>query len=160
MRRAPCVRIVSSSANSGWLADAVSASFGLSETYDYYLERHNRDSLDGQGGTMTAVVRYGQSLNSAFWNPSLGLMLFGDGLPFARALHVVGHELTHAVTTNSADLVYQNQSGALNEAFSDIFGEMVEARTKGTPDWLKGGSDLGITIQRLRKTFGHHLYFE
>ena len=60
---------------------------------------------------------------------------------------MVGLELTHAVTTSSVDLVYQDQSGALNEAFSDIFGEMVEARTKGTPDWLKGGPDLGITIQ-------------
>ena len=135
------------SATSGWLADAVSATFGLSETYDYFLERHGRDSLDGAGGTITAVVRYAQNYQNALWNPGVQLMLFGDGLPFARALDVVGHELTHGVTTNSADLVYQGQSGALNEAFSDIFGEMVEARTKGTPDWLKGGPDLGLTIQ-------------
>jgi len=141
------LQVTSNNANSGWLADAVSASFGLSETYDYYLERHNRDSLDGQGGTMTAVVRFGQNIQNAFWIPSLRLMVFGDGLPFARALDVVGHEFTHGVTTNSADLVSRNQSGALNEAFSDIFGEMVEARTKGTPDWLKGGPDLGITLQ-------------
>ena len=63
---------------------------------------------------------------------------FGDGLPFAGALDVVGHELTHAVIQYSANLIYQNQPGALNESFSDIFGEMVEARTTGRPDWLIG----------------------
>jgi Zn-dependent metalloprotease len=139
--------VTSSKATSGWLPDAVSAAFGLSETYDYYLSRHNRNSLDGQGGAISAVVRYGQNAENAFYLQDNQIMFFGDARPYAGALDVVGHELTHGVTDTTANLVYKNQSGALNEAFSDIFGEMVEARTKGMPDWLKGGPDLGITIQ-------------
>jgi len=139
--------VTSNSATSGWLTDAVSAAFGFSETYDYYLSRHNRNSLDGQGGTITAVVRLGQNFRNAFFTSDGNMMYFGDGLPFARALDIVAHELTHGVTSETAGLVYLNQSGALSESFSDIFGEMVEARTKGSPDWLKGGSDLGVTIQ-------------
>ena len=139
--------VTSSNATFGWLPDAVSAAFGFSETYDYYLNRHNRNSLDGQGGTIAAVVRLGQNYENASYDPSSQIMYFGDALPFAGALDVVAHELTHGVTDTTANLVYLNQSGALNEAFSDIFGEMVEARTKGTPDWLKGGPDLGVTIQ-------------
>jgi hypothetical protein len=122
----------------------VSASFGLSETYDYYLERHGRDSLDGRGGTMLGIVRFRRNFQNAFWNGTA--MVFGDGQPYAGAADVVAHELTHGVTQFSANLIYQNQSGALNEAFSDIFGEMVEARTNGGPDWLKGG-ELGPPLQ-------------
>lgn len=65
-------------------------------------------------------------------------MLFGTVQPYAGALDVVGHELTHGLTENSANLVYENQSGALNESFSDIFGEMVEAHVDGQPDWKMG----------------------
>lgn len=142
-------QVTSQNPNSFWLPDAVSASFGLSETYDYFRERHQRDSLDGKGGTMTASVRFAQDIRNAFWHSSIQIMIFGDGLPYAGALDMVAHELTHGVTNHSANLEYQNQSGALNEAFSDIFGEMVEARTKGFPDWLTG-SDLGEPLRNMR----------
>ena len=129
--------IWSSSPTSGWLPDAVSASYNLSQAYDYYRERHNRSSFDGQGATIPAIVRIGgESRYNAFWNGSV--LGFGDGLPFAGALDVVGHELTHAVIQYSANLIYQNQPGALNESFADIFGEMIEARTAGRTDWLVG----------------------
>ena len=65
-------------------------------------------------------------------------MIFGDGQRYAGSLDTVGHELTHGVTGNASKLIYQNQSGALNEALSDIFGEAVEARTLGQTDWLIG----------------------
>ncbi|NJL59420.1 MAG: M4 family metallopeptidase [Desulfobacteraceae bacterium] len=74
------------------------------------------------------------------------MMYFGDGQPFAGALDVVAHELTHGITSYTANLVYQDQSGALNEAFSDIFGEAVEARTTGKADW-KMGTNLSDTIR-------------
>jgi Zn-dependent metalloprotease len=134
----PLVDVTSNSATSAWLADAVSAMYGFSQTYDYYLERHERNSLNGQGGQILAAVRLGVNFDNAFFNPGLQMMFFGDGKPYAGALDVVAHELTHGVINNSADLVYQDQSGALNEAFADIFGEMVEARTNGQPDWLQG----------------------
>jgi bacillolysin len=133
----PLVDITSSSATSGWLVDGVSAMYGFSETYDYYLERHDRNSLDGQGGQILAAVRLGQNFQNAFFSPGLQTMFFGDAR-YAGALDVVAHELTHGVINNSADLVYQDQSGALNESFADIFGEMVEARTNGRPDWVNG----------------------
>ena len=128
----------SRSSTSGWLPDAVSASYNLSQAYDYYLERHNWNSFDDQGTSIQAMVRLGRNYVNASYIPDLNLMLFGDALPFAGALDVVGHELTHGVIYHSANLVYRDQPGALNESFSDIFGEMVEARTTGRPDWLIG----------------------
>jgi len=144
----PLIDITSNSATSTWLADGVSALFGTSETYDYYLERHERNSLDDQGGQILAAVRLGLNFENAFFNPGLQMMFFGDAQPFAGALDVVAHELTHGVINNSADLVYQNQSGALNESFADIFGEMVEARTNGQPDWVVG-AQLGQPVRSL-----------
>ena len=131
--------------NSGWLPDAVSAAYNLSEVYDYYLERHKRNSFDGQGASITAIVRLGQDFNNAFWHSGLNLLAFGDARPYAGALDVVGHELTHGVITHSANLIYRDQPGALNEAFADIFGEMIEAWSESgrkeepeEPDWLVG----------------------
>ncbi len=134
----PAPVVNSRSSTSGWLPDAVSASYNLSQAYDYYRERHSRDSYNGEGASIHAMVRLGQNFRNAFYNPGLNLIAFGDGLPYAGALDVVGHELTHSVIQYSADLVYRNQPGALNEAFSDIFGEMIEARTTGRPDWIMG----------------------
>jgi bacillolysin len=128
---------VTSANQSSWMpADAVSAATNIASTYDYYLERHNRNSIDGQGGSLLGVVRFETGFDNAFWNGTF--MVFGDAQPYAAALDIVGHELTHGVTEHTANLVYQDQSGALNEAVSDIFGEFVEARTVGRPDWMDG----------------------
>ncbi|MEA3358981.1 MAG: M4 family metallopeptidase [Thermodesulfobacteriota bacterium] len=126
----------SGNASSGWLPDAVSLAYNLSETYSYYLERHNRNSIDDNGCSIVGVVRLGQNYHNAFWTSDLHMMFFGDGEAYAGALDIVAHELTHGVTSHTADLVYKDQSGALNESFSDIFGEMVDARTRGSADWL------------------------
>ena len=140
--------VPSFSPTSGWLPDTVSASYNLSQAYDYYLERHNRNSFDDQGASIPAIVRIGgEHQNNAFWTGSV--MGFGDGELYAGALDVVGHELTHAVIQYSANLIYQNQPGALNESFSDIFGEMVEARTAGRPDWLVG-QQLGTPVRNMK----------
>ena len=129
-----------------WLPDAVSASYNFSETYDYFNQVHSRNSYDGNGGSMLAVVRLGQNFDNAFYTGG-GSMYFGDGLTWAAALDVIAHELGHGVTDESAHLVYQNQSGALNESFSDIFGEMAEARSNGgAPDWFKGTGVSGFSL--------------
>ena len=125
----------SSQANQGFLPDAVSAAFNISQVYDYYLERHNRNSIDNNGGSLFGIVRVGQNFDNAFWDGER--MYFGDGAPYAAALDIVAHEVSHGVTQRSSNLIYQGQPGALNEAFSDIFGEMVEARTSGN-DWILG----------------------
>ena len=148
-----------------FLPDAVSAAYNLSETYDYYSDRHQRKSFDDgeeDGASIHAIVRYGENQKNAFWIPGSNLIVFGDGRPFAGALDIVGHELTHGVIEHSANLLYQGQPGALNEAFADIFGEMIEARTKdGEPDWITGrdlalpasgggGPDLGRPVRNLK----------
>lgn len=140
--------ITSASPTSWTIPAAVSAAFNFSQTYDYFRERHNRNSLDDAGGNITAVVRVG-NYDNASWHGNLSLMLFGEVKPFAGSLDVVGHELSHGVTEKTANLVYALQPGALNEAFSDIFGEMVEARARGQNDWLMG-SELNGAFRNMK----------
>ncbi|NOQ13401.1 MAG: hypothetical protein GQ583_02815 [Methyloprofundus sp.] len=133
--------------HSGFLPDAVSAAFNISQVYDYYLERHQRNSIDNKGGSLFGIVRVGQNFDNAFWDGER--MYFGDGAPYAAALDIVAHEVSHGITQRSSNLIYQGQSGALNEAFSDIFGEMVEARTYGN-DWVLGAILLPEGLRNLR----------
>jgi vibriolysin len=117
--------------------------------YDYYKNVLNRDSYDNAGAQIISSVHYLSSYNNAFWNGSQ--MVYGDGdgttfIPLSKALDVDAHELTHAVTERTAALAYSNESGALNEATSDIMGNSCEAYTKnaGTPNantW-KVGEDI------------------
>lgn len=117
--------------------------------YDYYKNVLGRDSYDNAGATIISSVHYSSSYNNAFWNGSQ--MVYGDGdgttfIPLAKALDVDAHELTHAVTERTAALAYSNESGALNEATSDIMGNSCEAYSKnaGTPNtntW-KVGEDI------------------
>jgi Zn-dependent metalloprotease len=114
--------------------------------YDYYKNVFNRDSYDNAGAAIISSVHYRTSYNNAFWNGSQ--MVYGDGDgtqfgPLSKALDVDAHELTHAVTERTANLVYSNESGALNEATSDILGNSCEAYSKsgGVPNantWLVG----------------------
>jgi vibriolysin len=117
--------------------------------YDYYKNVHGRDSYDNAGATLRASAHYRTAYNNAFWNGSQ--MVYGDGdgttfIALSRDLDVDAHELTHAVTERTANLIYQNESGALNEATSDILGNSCEASTEnaGTPNsntW-KVGEDI------------------
>jgi Zn-dependent metalloprotease len=115
----------------------------LGDTYDYFFLNFKRDSYDNEGADLVATVHYGQDYLNAFWNGRQ--MVFGDGFTVDD---VTAHELTHAVTEHEANLIYRNQSGALNESFSDIFGEIVDQiNGKGTDNsgvaWLMG-EDLPI----------------
>lgn len=98
-------------------------------TYDYYFDRFGRDSIDNNGMTLKSRVHYDRNYNNAFWDGSQ--MTYGDGdgttfSPLSQDADVVAHELTHGVTERSSNLVYSYESGALNEAMSDIFGALVE----------------------------------
>jgi len=110
-------------------------------TYDFYQAMFGRDSFNGSGATIHSTVHFQKNYVNAFWNGQQ--MVYGDGDgyyagPFAKDLDVVAHELTHAVTQYEASLVYQNQSGALNEAMSDIMAAAVDAHTHGVTNktWL------------------------
>ena len=142
--------VASASQNSWAIPDSVSASFNLSQTYDYYLDRFGRDSYNGSGSNIFAVIRIG-GLANAFWSGVHQRMFFGNVDRYAGSLDVIGHEMTHGVINSIGSqgvLVYQSQSGALNESFADIFGEMIEARTKGTNDWLIG-SQLTAAVRNM-----------
>ena len=88
------------------------------------LDQHGRDSVDGAGQPLVLTVHYGVNYENAFWDQYAEQMGFGDGV--ALADDVVAHEITHGVTQHTANLYYYKQSGALNESFSDIFGETVD----------------------------------
>lgn len=113
---------------------AVSAHYNAFASDRYYRTTHNRNAIDGQGGTIISIIHAtyrGQPMANAFWNGGLKIMVYGDGdgytyKPFAAALDVAAHEMTHGVTQHTASLVYQFQPGALNESFSDVFAIMVD----------------------------------
>lgn len=131
---------------------AVDAHAYTGYVYDYFFKRHGRRGLNGndvpilsfvhpisRSAIFTAPVEYQDFfLNAFYWSP-LGAMVYGEGLPtnvaltngqrvnyFAGALDIVGHELTHGLTNYTSGLIYQNESGALNESFSDMMGTAVE----------------------------------
>jgi bacillolysin len=127
--------------NSSYDRAAVDAHYYAAQTYDYYKNVFNRNSYDNKGAALKSSVHYSRSYNNAFWNGSQ--MVYGDGdgvtfLPLSGSIDVVAHELTHAVTDTSSDLIYQNESGALNEAISDIFGTLVEYYSNNNPDYEIG----------------------
>lgn len=117
---------------------ANNAHFGAEKTYDYYYEKFNRNSIDGEGQQLVSYVHLGQNVQNAMW--SQNAMFYGDGAdgyPFTF-LSVCGHEITHGLTENTANLVYQYESGALNEAFSDILGSMIAYYASDTLKWTIG----------------------
>ncbi len=131
------VHNTASSANGPWDADAVSASVNLSRVYDYYLERFGRNSVDGNGGSMTGIVDLND--NNAYSDPQTQTMSFGNQDRWAESLDFVAHEMTHSVISTTSKLVYRFQSGALNESFADVLGEGCEAHFNGgVPDWQLG----------------------
>ncbi len=113
-------------------------------TYDYYNTKFGRDSYNDNGATLKSTVHFRSNYNNAFWNGAQ--MVYGDGdgvtfSPLCESLDVVAHELSHAVTSSESNLVYSYESGALNEAMSDIFGACAEAWDDGsisTDTWLLG----------------------
>jgi len=102
-------------------------------TYDYYYERHGRRGIDDHDLPIRSVAHFlprSYGYANAFWDSEVQAMFYGDGdasdNAFSGALDVVAHELTHGVTQYTWDGIYSGESGALNEAFSDIMGTAVE----------------------------------
>lgn len=124
--------------------DAQGVFTNTSKTYDYYYQTFGRDSYDGAGAELRSTIHYGVNYKNAFWNGTQ--MVYGDGDYFARAFDVVAHELTHGVTQETADLIYEHQPGALNESFSDVmavFAGCSASTGQADCDWL-AGEDLNM----------------
>jgi Zn-dependent metalloprotease len=118
---------------------------GLGATFDLYWSAYQRSSIDDAGLPLDATVHYEEDYDNAFWDGTQMVFGDGDGQLFRRftiAIDIMGHELTHGVTEKEAGLVYFNQSGALNESISDVFGSLVKQRVLGQTadqaDWLIG----------------------
>ncbi|MGG5506377.1 MULTISPECIES: M4 family metallopeptidase [unclassified Myroides] len=134
--------------------------WGLTRTYDYYKERHHRNSFDGKDGEISAyynpIFLDGDS-NSGFPDNAFAMhnirgnfLVFGRGSGYFNplvTLDVVGHEFSHLVVGHNGrgGLVYQGESGALNEGFADIFGTSIEHFATDDADWLIGDGIVNFT---------------
>jgi Zn-dependent metalloprotease len=147
------------------IADADNVYDFLGDTYNFYLNQHRRDSVDGDGLALSATVRYcaPNATNPmgppscpppglAFWSNSNRRMYYGAG---QVADDVTGHELTHGVTDAESGLKYENASGAINESFSDVWGEFIDLTNgRGTDTaavrWLIGEDMPGGVIRNMQ----------
>jgi subtilisin len=134
---------------------AVNQAFDHAATsWNFFNQVFKRESVDDHGRTLVSSVHYSQNYDNAFWNGNQ--MVYGDGdgrifQNFTNSLEVIAHELTHGVTQFSAQLPYQNEQGALNESFSDVFGSLVKqwslGQTADEADWLIGAGILAPAVK-------------
>jgi len=135
------------------------AATGIAATLALFAEVYDRSSYDGAGAPVSLSVHYGQGYANAFWDGTQ--LVFGDGDGrvfdrFTKPVDVLGHELAHAVTEHTAGLVYEGQSGALNESVSDVFAACLKQRLLGQSaaeaDWLIGAELFlpGVAARGLR----------
>jgi Zn-dependent metalloprotease len=146
-------------ANNSWTAaeydnadkdnGALDAHWAGMVTYDYFKNIHGRNSFDGNNALIKTYVHFDVNYDNAYWNGSV--FTFGDGSSFdiLTSLDVFGHEFGHAVCSYTANLAYQNESGALNEAFSDIWGCVIEYYNAPAKDTWLMGEDLGSALRSL-----------
>ena len=129
---------------------AADAHWGAEATYDYFKAKYGRNSVDNKGYALKSYVHYSTNYFNAFWDGTK--MVYGDGSATNNykpltTLDICGHEITHGVTTFTSNLVYSYESGALNEAFSDIFGTAIEFYARpGSADWQLG-KDFGYVLR-------------
>lgn len=130
---------------------ATDAHWGAEMTLDYYYTKYGRKSIDNNNFAIKSYVHYGNNVFNAYWDGSR--MLYGDGSPTTNggkpltAIDVCGHEITHGLTTKTANLVYQREPGALNEGFSDIFGNTIERWARPTKASWTLGEDFNYVIR-------------
>ncbi|MEO8149937.1 MAG: M4 family metallopeptidase [Bacteroidia bacterium] len=148
----------------GTTSDAAQVNWGMRQTFQYYVSHFGWNSYDNSSGSIDCTVGFNfiddngnTSGNNARYTPfdedfDFG---YGDGLvndsDSYTTLDIVAHEFTHGVTNFSSDLDYSDESGALNESFSDIFGEIVEMAVENnwtTPTWLHAEDRTNVNYHR------------
>ena len=153
--RIPFHYVVNEELNSNWDPMAISASYNMKVVYDYFLHEHGRKSYDGNGANLQSLIHYLEGEGNAFWTGEHVVYGDGDGEnfgPLVQCLDVTGHELTHGVIDTTADLIYEFQSGALNESFADVFGALID-----NSNWLLGEDCTIAEPQYLRNMENPHL---
>ncbi len=121
-------------------SSAVDVHFATQATCEYFSDKYSRNSLDDNGRPILSWVHYRNSYNNALWTGTYVVYGDGNGERFSAltAPDIVAHELMHGITNFSANLINWGESGALNESFSDIFGEVIEAYINDDNDWIIG----------------------
>ena len=125
---------------------------GAGDVFDLYQNEYHRCSIDGKGLPLVSTVHHRRNFNNAFWNGEQMVYGDGDGKLFKTftELSIIGHEMTHGVVQFSGGLVYQGQSGALNESIADVFGALTLQRKQQQcaceADWLIGRGVLASSI--------------
>lgn len=135
---------ITNSNNTSWSNEAgLDAHWGAEQVIDFYWQKFNRNSLDGNGMTINSYVHYDNGLQNAFWDGYE--MSYGDGSgnnqPFT-ALDITGHEMTHGVVQHTSGFTGSGEAGALNESFADCFGNTVEHFAKPSSANWGIGEDL------------------
>jgi Thermolysin metallopeptidase, alpha-helical domain/Thermolysin metallopeptidase, catalytic domain len=127
---------------------------GLGVTYDFFMSVYGRDSIDGAGLELRAVVNYGRNFNNAFWDGREVVFGNGDGelfLPFTRALDLIARDFTYGVVQHERPLQYLKEPGALTVSIADVFGSLVKQyhnRQKADEaDWLIGAGIFGPKVK-------------
>ncbi|HDR4454450.1 M4 family metallopeptidase [Bacillus thuringiensis] len=126
---------------------AVSAHFLATKVYDFYKEKYKRNSFDNKGNKVVSVVHAwdsGGTNDPENWENAfstninnISMLLYGD--PMVKAFDIAGHEFTHAVTSSESNLEFSGESGAINEALSDIMGMAIEKYiNNGEFNWTIG----------------------
>jgi Zn-dependent metalloprotease len=122
---------------------ATDAHWGAEITYDYYMAKYGRSSVDNAGQKLLSYVHFDVDLVNANWDGTH--MNYGDGdasqgITPLTCLDVTGHEISHGVTEHTSNLNYQDESGAMNEAFSDCMGNSIRqfGKNNAVMNWLIG----------------------
>lgn len=124
-----------SSNNQDWTQTEASVHDNAGDAYQYFFDKFGRNSIDGIGGNVLSFMNInetdGTQMDNAFWNGRA--LFYGNGADafqrLPRGLDVAGHEMAHGVIQATADLIYENESGAMNESFADIFGYLIEGES-------------------------------
>ncbi len=134
---------------------ALDCHFGAEMTYDYFYDTLGRDSYNGFGAKLLQYVHFDNNWFNAQWTGSYSRYGDGNGEPLT-SIDVVSHEITHGVTQYTAGLIYESESGALNESFSDIFGTAVEfyALNSGA-SWTIGKNSFALRNMAAPNDFGN-----
>jgi Zn-dependent metalloprotease len=130
----------------------VTAHYAARTFYNYFKNTHARQGIDGANGpgyvssltgtgsVVSLFVNYGSNYVNAYWDGTAIYVGDGDGVdsdPLVT-VDIIGHEMTHGITTNEANFTYYGESGALDESYADVFGTMVELYSGQSPDWALG----------------------
>lgn len=131
---------------------ATDAHWGAEKTYDFYFTKYGRNSIDNNGFKLISYVHYDINFTNAFWDGTQ--MTYGDGSGVytpLTSLDITGHEISHGLTEKTSNLIYSDESGALNEGFSDCMGNAIRyyGKQPTSIDWLIGDEIGGAPFRNM-----------